>query len=76
MLTQLGSPDELAEEAAWVGDMIRSWANEEWSAQELLAVHAELGEATGQVGACGQVASWVRRGGVACWTEGLVGPAG
>ena len=60
MLSQLGSADELAEEAAWVGDMIRSWANEEWSAQELLAVHAGLGEATGQVGACGQGDLWVR----------------
>ena len=58
MLSQLGSADELAAEAAWVGDMIRSWANEEWNAQELLGVHADLGEATGQVGPSLWLAGW------------------
>ncbi|KAI7836057.1 hypothetical protein COHA_010059 [Chlorella ohadii] len=48
LLSALSSEDELAQEASWLAGMIQCWANEEWAAQELLEVHAQLGEATGQ----------------------------
>ena len=58
LLSALSSEDELQEEASWLSDMIQCWLNEEWAAQELLEVHAQLGDATGQVrprtwGPCG-----------------------
>lgn len=52
LLSALSSTDELTEEAAWLGSMVKCWANEEWAAAELFPVHEELGEATGQVRCC------------------------
>ena len=49
LVSALSSEDELLEEAEWLAGMIRSWANEEWAAAELLEVHAQLGAAVGQV---------------------------
>ena len=69
LLSALSSEDELLEEATWLGEMICCWLNEEWAAQELLEVHAQLGEATGQVSRCCQlrasatVCCCARRGG-------------
>lgn len=48
MLSQLASVDELQTEAEWLASMITCWANEEWAAEELFAMHANLGAATGQ----------------------------
>ncbi|PRW57522.1 hypothetical protein C2E21_4288 [Chlorella sorokiniana] len=48
LLSALSSEDELQQEAGWLSDMIQCWLDEEWAAQELLEVHAQLGAATGQ----------------------------
>ncbi|KAL4451818.1 hypothetical protein ABPG75_007480 [Micractinium tetrahymenae] len=48
MLSRVESDEELEAEAGWVASMVECWLNEEWPAQELLQVHADLAATTGQ----------------------------